>query len=366
MRLCTVKKQADNFFDSEPEEDLDMTPEWLKERPLIDDELEDTLKKLPFRVNKVTRGQSRGVSGYFAKKATSNVSQTGKFKNIIKVKQAAALESSMPKSFKQFLTQQRVVARLYVLKGKSFTPKDATNSDPYLVIKLGDKVITDKESLRPNTNNPGFFRSYDIPTLLPGTCTLKIECWDDDGFDFDDLIGETKIDLEDRFFCKEWKKIAKLPKMPIEHRTLFIQKSAAPQGILECWVEIMDPKMAAANPAIDVSPPPKEDWEVRVIVWGTRDVTFADEATKCNDLYVKGSLAGLELETDTHWRCRSKGSFNWRWKFPLTLPLDPEEDYGKDTLQFQLWDKDILAANDMICETRVELNDFGGYRMLDK
>ncbi len=30
-----------------------------------------------------------------------------------------------------------VVARLYVLKGKSLTPKDTNTSDPYLVIKLG-------------------------------------------------------------------------------------------------------------------------------------------------------------------------------------------------------------------------------------
>lgn len=82
------------------------------------------------------------------------------------------------------------------------TPKDANTSDPFLVIKLGDKTITDKESLREKTNNPAFFRAYDIPCSLPGASTLSIECWDDDGFDFPDLIGGTKIDLEDRYFCK--------------------------------------------------------------------------------------------------------------------------------------------------------------------
>lgn len=100
-----------------------------------------------------------------------------------------------------------MVCRLYVLTGKSLTPKDGSTSDPYLVIKLGGKTITDKESLRPKTLNPKFFRGYDIPVSLPGAATLKIECWDDDGFDFPDLIGETKIDLEDRYFNKEWKKM---------------------------------------------------------------------------------------------------------------------------------------------------------------
>jgi Ca2+-dependent lipid-binding protein len=128
---------------------------------------------------------------------------------------------------KQYITPVNMVARLYILKGKSLTPKDATTSDPYLVIKLGGKTITDKESLRPKTCNPNFFRSYDLPVTLPGASTLEIECWDDDGFDFPDLIGATKIDLEDRFFNKEWK--SKYKEMrPIEERTLFIKKSSAP------------------------------------------------------------------------------------------------------------------------------------------
>jgi Ca2+-dependent lipid-binding protein len=98
----------------------------------------------------------------------------------------------------------RVVVRLYVLRGKSLTPKDNNTSDPYLIIKLGQTTITDKESMRPKTCNPAFYRSYDIPTTLPGASTLAIEVWDDDGFDFPDLIGITKIDLEDRFYSKEW------------------------------------------------------------------------------------------------------------------------------------------------------------------
>lgn len=67
-----------------------------------------------------------------------------------------------------------------------------------------------------------------------------------------------------------------------------------------------------------------------MIVWGTRDLKIKDELEGCNDLYMRGMLDRKELETDTHWRCRTKGSFNWRWKFPMSLPLDPDEDFGKD------------------------------------
>lgn len=105
----------------------------------------------------------------------------------------------------QFITVKNLVVRLYILKGKSLTPKDTTTSDPYIILKLGNTVITDKSSLRPKTNNPGFYTSYDISCSLPGASTLAIEIWDDDGFDFPDLIGTTKIDIEDRYYNNDWK-----------------------------------------------------------------------------------------------------------------------------------------------------------------
>lgn len=71
------------------------------------------------------------------------------------------------------------------------------------------------------TNNPSFYTSYDIPATLPGAATLDIQCWDDDGFSFPDFIGSTMIDVEDRYFSKDWR--VKYPnKMPIEERTLYI------------------------------------------------------------------------------------------------------------------------------------------------
>lgn len=257
-----------------------------------------------------------------------------------------------------------MIARLYILKGKQLTPKDSTTSDPYLVIKLGETVVKDKESLQLKTCNPNFFRSYDIQTKLPGASTLTIECWDDDGFNFPDLIGITKIDLEDRYYNKRWKDTYP-DKKPIEERTLFMEKSKAPQGVLQCWLEILDSKEASANPRINIAPPPKEEFEMRVIIWGTQDVVFADEITKCNDLYLRGIYANQNYETDTHWRCRAKGSFNWRWKIPVTLPLDPDEDYGKDVLQLQMWDRDITKANDMICQAIINLND-PRFKMFEK
>lgn len=65
--------------------------------------------------------------------------------------------------------------------------------------------------------------------------------------------------------------------------------------------------------------------ELRVIVWETKECAFKDEAEKCNDLFVSGKMRNQPdkdpKETDIHWRCRDKGSFNWRWKFKFNFPF---------------------------------------------
>ena len=61
------------------------------------------------------------------------------------------------------------------------------------------------------------------------------------------------------------------------------------------------------------------------------------------------------LETDTHWRCRQKGSFNWRIKHKIKLPFK-EDDYGADRYKVALWDKDIIGNDDLIGECNIDLN----------
>ena len=56
------------------------------------------------------------------------------------------------------------------------------------------------------------------------------------------------------------------------------------------------------------------------------------------------------METDIHWRCRAKGSFNWRIKSKVSYPMLPD-DYGSDRYKVQLWDKDIVGSDELIGET---------------
>jgi len=68
--------------------------------------------------------------------------------------------------------------------------------------------------------NPEFFESFEIPCTIPGDAKLEITVMDWDGIG-DDTIGKTEIDIEDRWFTKEWRKITL---KPLERRTLRTKK----------------------------------------------------------------------------------------------------------------------------------------------
>lgn len=321
-------------------------------RDRYEDELEDELiTKKPYYKQNVLRGQTRGMKGWFFKKVANTQEICGLFKCITEIQTPDYDEKVFREKYKLFLEPTSLVCRLYILKAKSLTPNDNKDSDPYLYIKCGPKIIDDEVNVIENTNNPGFYKHFDIVASIPGASTLTIQVWDDDGIIGDDFIGETKIDLEERFFSKQWREFNDHypdKKMPIEERVLTKKTSIAPQGVLECWIELMTNKEAKSRKPVDVRPFPREPFELRVIIWGTKEVRFGDTVTEANDLYVKAKFANVELDTDTHWRCREKGSFNWRMKYKYEYPFDYDEEYGKNIMHFSLWDRDITRSNEMI------------------
>lgn len=70
------------------------------------------------------------------------------------------------------------------------------------------------------------------------------------------------------------------------------------------WVEIdnMDSKKASVAPR-DITPEPSKEYEMRFIIWGTKDLAEMDfEGT--TDAYFRSYVDDKEEHfTDTHWRC---------------------------------------------------------------
>uniref|UniRef100_A0A673K2C1 Otoferlin-like n=1 Tax=Sinocyclocheilus rhinocerous TaxID=307959 RepID=A0A673K2C1_9TELE len=96
-----------------------------------------------------------------------------------------------------------VLVRVYVVRATELHPADINGkADPYIAIKLGKTEIKDKENYISKQLNPLFGKSFDIEATLPMDSTLTVSIYDWDLVGTDDLIGETKIDLENRFYSK--------------------------------------------------------------------------------------------------------------------------------------------------------------------
>jgi Ca2+-dependent lipid-binding protein len=95
--------------------------------------------------------------------------------------------------------------KVYVINAFNLSSRDiGSESDPYLEVSLGNKVFSDKDNYQNDEPNPDFHKVFIFEAEFPGCPMLSIKAMDYDDLFGDDLVGETKIDLEDRFFSPEW------------------------------------------------------------------------------------------------------------------------------------------------------------------
>lgn len=196
-------------------------------------------------------------------------------------------------------------------------------ANSFIELKLGDnanageergvKYINDVSSLIENTLNPNFFKFYELEADLPQDRRLEIAI-KSKGTSSDSLIGSTIIDLENRYLgealCREILQIKSLEddyltmfnsdqdmqedrkaelnkrismlqvrlkdlqdtKVPVEFRPLYKPNTMTAQGIIEMLVEVLPVKIAKIKKPLKIEPPPAQEYELRLIIWETRNV----------------------------------------------------------------------------------------------
>jgi len=120
---------------------------------------------------------------------------------------------------------------------------------------------------------------------------------------------------------------------------------------------VLERKQAIAQPMEPINPPSFDMYELRIIVWEAYDVMARDVnffgGGGTSDVFISiqptGAQPYTQYKTDTHWRSSGDAEFNYRMVWPMALPEK------NPRLFMQVWDADILTANDAIGEAQLTI-----------
>ncbi|CAM9789335.1 unnamed protein product [Discosporangium mesarthrocarpum] len=363
-----LKKKESLVVAGAPGSEFQAIPKFLVGKDRLHSELEWSLSATPFEEFALFRGKK--IAGYF----DTAFQKVGYFKAMVRVVRMDRLGNEItdpfPCSRKDLIRPQALQVRLYVLKAFRLRAQDtqSNKADPYVKVELGKEKISRREAaITGEINDVPLLQYFELKCKFPGSSKLQVHIYDRDplGSLSDDHIGTTIIDLEDRWFSKEWQEKVwdktdpnkPILRTPAEMRSLWNPTCSGPQGSLELWLDILTAKDVSRVPPADISPPPKSKFQLRVIIYKVKDWQLpGDSFTGMTDMYIRGKL-GNDLHwqvTDTHLRAQTRASFNWRFVFDMEMPMRKE---GCHNLHLQIWDFDLLS-NDMLLETSFSLESF--------
>lgn len=288
-----------------------------------------------------------------------------------------------------------------------------SSADPYPKVQVGDgkndvnsgvlKFYNDSKNFVEKTLNPDFFRNYELDAFLPADWNFMLMIYNKGQILLDSLIGETSIDIEDRYYsnkCRlrayslmkrsaELKRIIKRlqnqapipqgeirlkndelknlelylnplidswPTQPIEYCFLNQPGINTMQGSAEILLEVFQMSEIRKMPAAKFEAPKPVKYQIRLIIWEAFDIPLGDKSA-VNVMFrvildnEGWAVDGVSKETDVHNGSDGYAIFNWRMLFDLQLPC------AFPRLKISAYDFDAFGSDDSIGEVTLKFDN---------
>jgi len=256
-------------------------------------------------------------------------------------------------------TPTRIRCRLYFVKAIVIFGKAYGSADPYLRFSIGQEMNSLRNMPCWSTNEPEFYRAEERDIELPaaGRCQIDLlDIGDMPGSDFvgkqdawDNMIGSTVIDLEDRWHSADLESATNMRQVPRENRPLVVVPAGGKQsvtGSMMMWLEMIDSKEAAEKKATPLQKPPPMEVEIRFVVWTCENVKLVDNG-KCDAKVGIGlqceeytGIHPMVQKTDVHFGSLGPAVFNWRIVYPkIILPTK------SCVVNIDLYDYNLIAGD---------------------
>jgi hypothetical protein len=207
-----------------------------------------------------------------------------------------------------------------------------------------NSIVTRGESEFTDKFNPEFRSFFQLPVRLPDNAVLEMGVWDR-GTTQDRFIGCAKIDLEERVLHRKFRggeeslDLKDASKENISH------------GRIVFKVEILSEEQARRQKPEQLLPAFRDEYELRCVIWNTRNVEFPDSKKSNVDQLItvtsnfEGKYgASQEKATDIAWSTSGNAIWNYRMKWRVHLPARVPR------LRFAMWDRNWLTPDEKLGE----------------
>jgi len=261
--------------------------------------------------------------------------------------------------------------RAYIVRGLNVSGVNRPGfANPYLYFRFGNSSQALEGHKQMNTIEPMFFRTEESDLAFPEEALFEVGLYDWLNGSSDPMIGRTTIDLEDRWYSAKFQECLKQSKVPIEYRPMISDSQHISKGSLEMWVEVLDSQLAPDVPVSTLYQPPPVEVEIRVVLWGVRELSrklaldeYGDEKAGL-DLLARCQIdcrqfAGpqkAQQETDIHHGADSFAEFNWRFVFSR---VQVTRGVSLDCfMQLSLWESYALQRPQLLCESLIDMKTY--------